>query len=415
MIWLVARRLATPKAAWAATLILAANPFAIRYATETRMYALIAFEVTLAFLVYLRARAAPTLPRLAAVGLVSVALLYTHYWSIYLLLIVVSVLVWRARTRGWRTATDGRVALAIVVAGILWLPWVPTFLYQAQNTGTPWTEPASPPALISLFTEFSGGGADGPRILMVLLIGLCMLGLFGRSLDRHRIELDLRTRPVARPIFVVLLGCPAIALAAGVATRTAFVSRYTSVVLPFFVLLAALGAAAIVDRRRFAVVVGAVVALGIGISVHSATRNRSQSGDLAAQITAAAKPGDLVVYCPDQLGPSTSRLLGDRFDQVSFPRGDSPTFVNWVDYAEVNENQSPAAFAAAVAERAGPEAEIWLVSSNRYRTSRLSCPELEVRLLALRPGGHQVQPQRFTRYFESGALIRYPPSAAETR
>src|SRR5207244_3571400 len=124
----------------------------------------------------------------------------------------------------------------------------------------------------------------------------------------------------------------------------AFVARYTSVVLPFFVLLAGIGAAAFADTRKLAAVLAAVSAIGLGIAGQASTRDRTQAGELAAHLAAAARPGDVVVYCPDQLGPSTSRLIGDRFVQISFPRGDGPRIVDWVDYVKATRAASPAAF-----------------------------------------------------------------------
>src|SRR6478752_3738779 len=71
--------------AWSALLLLALSPFAIRYSTEARMYALVMLFVTLGYLAVVRALERPTVFRLLAVALVTGALLYTHYWSFALL------------------------------------------------------------------------------------------------------------------------------------------------------------------------------------------------------------------------------------------------------------------------------------------------------------------------------------------
>ena len=68
----------------AALVVLASSPFAIRYATEARMYSLIIFLVFWAYLALRRALESPSLSRLAVVALVTALLLYTQYWSIYL-------------------------------------------------------------------------------------------------------------------------------------------------------------------------------------------------------------------------------------------------------------------------------------------------------------------------------------------
>ncbi len=125
-------------------------------------------------------------------------------------------------------------------------------------------------------------------------------------------------------------------------------------------------------------------------------------------MAAAARPGDVVAFCPDQLGPATLRLLGDEFPALGFPRATDPRLIDWYDYEDVNRAVSPAAFAKVIDERAGTGHEVWLVSSHGYRTAERSCTELENRLLALRPMGRQVVRPKPGKYFEDAALIRYP-------
>ena len=49
-----------------------------------------------------------------------------------------------------------------------------------------------------------------------------------------------------------------------------------------------------------------------------------------------AQPGDLVVYCPDQLGPAVDRLLRVQgVTEITFPRAIGPQRVDWVDYKKV--------------------------------------------------------------------------------
>ena len=443
VVWLIGRRLGGDRAAWGAAMVLAVNPFAIHYATEARMYSFVALEVAIGLLAALRAYERPSLARLAVVAVAAAAVLYTHYWGIYLLTatgVLLLIRAWRrvssppaegatgaqghrvARAaRAWRDrlmGPEGRLLAALAVGAAAWAPWIPTFLQQAVHTGTPWATPVGPSALITVLGEFGGGTSEGARVLTFLVAALVLLGLFGRPLpaddpsnptaEGRLVELDLRGRPAARPLFAVFLGCPAIAVVLGLVTGTAFVARYTTVVLPFFAVLAGLGVAAIPDRRRVAAVVGAVGVIGLGLAGQNALRNRTQAGELAAYVAVAAKPGDVVAFCPDQLGPSTLRLLGDDFPGVGFPRASDPRLIDWYDYEDVNRMTSPAAFAKVIDQRAGDGNEIWLVSSHGYRTAQRSCTELENRLLALRPLGRQVVRPKPGKYFEDAALIRYP-------
>ena len=420
VVWLVGRRLGGPRAAWGAALVLAVNPFAIRYGTEARMYALVALEVALGLLAALRAAERPTTGRLAWVAVAAAAVLYTHYWGVYLLVATGVLLV----VQGWRRhatwpdralGTEGRLLAALAIGGAAWVPWIPTFLDQAAHTGTPWATPVGPSALVTVLGEFGGGTSDGAKVLSLLLAVLVLLGLFGRPAPSRAdgggdsvVELDLRGRPQARPLFALFLGCPAIAVVLGLLTGTAFVARYTSVVLPFFAVLAGLGVAALPDRRRSAILVGAVGVIGLSLAGQSALRNRTQAGELAGYVAVAARPGDIIAFCPDQLGPSTLRLLGDEFPAIGFPRADDPRRIDWYDYDDVSKLASPAAFAKVADERAGDDHDVWLVSSRGYRTAQKTCTELENRLLALRPLGRQVIRPKPGKYFEEAALIRYP-------
>src|SRR3546814_18475665 len=61
------------------------------------------------------------------------------------------------------------------------------------------------------------------------------------------------------------------------------------------------------------------------------------SSDLAAEIAAEAGPADVVVVCPDQLGPSLDRALSGSVVEssiVPYPTAGDPRFVDWRDYEE---------------------------------------------------------------------------------
>ena len=129
-----------------------------------------------------------------------------------------------------------------------------------------------------------------------------------------------------------------------------------------------------------------------------------QAGEIAAAIRAEATPDDLVVYCPDQLGPATDRLLPDELDGMTYPAGGDPRFVDWVDYAEGVEAADSEAFADAAIARAGA-GDIWYVWSDGYRTVEGRCAEVVNALTARRPARTVVVasgPQ-----FEHGWLERY--------
>src|SRR5205807_9396063 len=217
---------------------------------------------------------------------------------LYLLAVLEAALVWRWR-REPKASNAGRVALAVVGGGVLLLPWLPDMVFQLRHTGTPWAQPATFRALVNAVSEFGGGIQDGGRGLGVLFFGLGALGLFGRALDAHRVELDLRTRPPGGGLALVAAGTLALAIAIGLATGSAYAGRYASVVFPLALLLVVLGLSTLVDRRAQVVVVALVVALGLGGGVRNVVTNRTQAGQVASVLRSRAVAGDVVRYCPD--------------------------------------------------------------------------------------------------------------------
>jgi mannosyltransferase len=170
----------------------------------------------------------------------------------------------------------------------------------------------------------------------------------------------------------VLLGC-----VAGYATSGTYQSRYAAVFVPFLLLAAAVGITRIPGVAR--VVAGAVVVvLSLGGIVWLEYFQRTQSEVAADAIAAHAQPGDVVVYCPDQLGPDYSRELDrntDGLTELTYPALDSPERVDWVDYADRNEAADPTAVADEVRQRADGHA-VFVVWMSEYRTLEGQCESL---------------------------------------
>jgi hypothetical protein len=383
--WLAGRRIAGRAGAWASLVLLATSPFAIRYATEARMYALLAFLVLLGYLALSAALDEPAPGRLLAVAVVSGLLALTHYWALYLLAATAGALALAARRRGQRRAA-GRTLGALAAGGVLFAPWLGTFLFQVRHTGTPWYAADMPRILVTFLEDWSGPHPLEARLLAIALFGLLVLGLFGHPLDGHRIELDLhgklRPRGVAAVGIVALAG----AVTASYVTQTAIALRYTTVVLPLFVLAAGAGFAALPRTSMRYLVLGVVAALGL-LGARGIGDHRTDAGQVANVIRRAGSAGDVVGYCPDQLGPPVDRLLGKRFEQFTFPALSSPRLVDWVDYVRRNQTEEPASFVDELLRRAAPGANVWLVSSPDYKGPETRCDKARRELLERRPAG----------------------------
>jgi hypothetical protein len=379
-LWFVARRWLGRTVAWLTALLMVANPYAYRYATETRMYALLVLLVSIGILAVQRALERPTVGRVAVFGIVVVLAVYTQYWSFYLLAVCVAVFLGMMRIPEHRTA--GRRLLVATGIGLLaFVPWLPTFLYQNAHTGTPWGR-AMLPTLPIAFTirDFAGGvqiGTDLPEAwaLLFVVFTMLLLGVFGRATDEHRIEVDIRTQPESR--LIALVGATGLVVSTSLAyiSGSAFQTRYSAIVFPFFVLLVARGMSLFRDRRVLAGVIAAIVVFGFLGGARNVNTQRTQAGPVAAVLRSDARPGDVVVYCPDQLGPGVTRLAPKGLQQFTYPAFGNPRFVDWVDYAARLQKADPSAFANEALRRASGHT-LWYVYSPLYITHPKSCLKL---------------------------------------
>jgi hypothetical protein len=405
LMWLLARRLADRATAWVALLLLATSPFAVRYATETRMYAMVLALVLAGGLALVAALERPDVRRLAGVAVLTGALMLTHYWALYLLTVVGAVLLWLSR-RGPQPAAARRCVAAMLAGGLLFLPWLPSFLFQAAHTGTPWAAPPKAAAVLTTVGVWAGGIATTwGGLLAVVLLGLVVVAVLGRRDPRGVV---LAVPVVGRPGVLALVGLGTVALGVtmAVVTSAGYAARYTSVAVAPFLLAAAMGAVVLPARARNVVVGLAVLAGLAGSVVQPLSHRRTEAPMLARAIRAGLAPGDLVVYCPDQTGPAVSRLLPPTADQVVYPTLGRPERVDWVDYAERNAKASPQAFADRVLARS--RGTIWLVSAGEHRTFGRQCEDLDA-LLTQRRGGRELVVPEHRRFAEWAQLTRYPP------
>lgn len=366
--------------AWSAVLVVAASPYAIRFSTEARMYMLAMVIVLIGYLtVAAILDEGPNVRRVGAVALCAAALLYTQYWAVFLLAVLGAAMVFRA----WRAPVSQRrparaVLLGLAIGGVLFLPWVPTLLSQLAHTGTPWDTPVTPPTAAALgLLDFVGGKTvEGWSLILVVLL-LALLALVARPTGPRTLAVDLRTVPGVRWEWFIGTGTLALGLALSYATGTGFQARYAAVMFPLFALAVAMGVLVFSDTRIRVGILIFVVAAGFVGGARNVVTNRTQASQAVDIITAEAQPGDLVVNCPDQLGPDTARLIPRTLDirQVTYPTFDPPTFVDWVDYADRNAAANPEQFADRVVRTAAGKA-IWVIWSPGYRTLDGQCERM---------------------------------------
>lgn len=240
-----------------AALLMALSPFYIWYAQESRMYApliLAAVASSWAFVELIhRPRAS------VAVGLFfcNVFGLYSHYlFGLFLL----TQLLFLVMARGKYPRTLRFVMLATFGAGIVFAPWL-IALQLMTIQGRPnldwipnaqWFDP-----LLSLFSVLLGASAD-PNFLLNWLTPLCALAVavfgvvvYGKT-RRENVRWLLMWLVV--PWFFIFL------LSLFVPGRSLYVDRYLTPFVPALLLLIALGANALYERKRVLLGALAIVA-----------------------------------------------------------------------------------------------------------------------------------------------------------
>lgn len=396
--------------------VMAMLPYGIRYATENRMYSMVVTLVLAGYLLtddLLSARSPSRRPLVAAgTALVTAALLWSHYWSMWLLAAVGLVALWRA----WKDRRPERrqgarwLVGALVVGGLLFLPWLPTMLYQAANTGTPWGTRFGPASVIVIsVVDFAGARFGAAQLLTYLLVPLVLLAstahiVARRTMPRaqdetgvdpdtaHRwdsLVVDRAVAPRIRNELVVMGLAMGIGWAAAFASNNTFASRYAAIVYPLFVLCVAAGIAMFRQGWLTSVVLAIVVVGSAFGAVGEVLFERSQTDPISAMIVedvaavaedGGADVGPVVVACPDQLGVALQRQLdrrtGDAVDVVPFPTMGDARFVDWVDYDERNDAADPGAFAAELLAEVPADATIYVVSNPNYKTFEGKCEQL---------------------------------------
>jgi len=303
-----------------------------------------------------------------------------------------------------------RVLVAIGIGSLAFVPWLSSFADQAAHTGSPWAKPIRPSTMLTITANDLGGiGSEGQVVGFVLTM-LTLLALFGIARSRHRIDLDLRTVPQVRTEVVASGLTMAIGLVAIYAAGGTYESRYAAVYVPLLLLAAAVGITRFTADWLRLVIVGVLAVGGLLGGYRNVTIERTQLGaEVVPALNEGAAAGDIVVYCPDQLGPAGTRHLRDDVITMAYPTLGPPERVDWVDYEERNDAADPDAIAQGVLARAGNQT-IWLAWAGTYRTFEGQCEALNTALLRARPGGHPVVEDNGNKYFEHAWLFTFPPA-----
>jgi mannosyltransferase len=267
----------------------ALNPFLDAYAQETRMYSLLALLCLLATACFAEAFVKRRRGYLIPLSLLLAAVAYTHNWGLFfdagcaLALIVV-----------WRGAPDRRAIvrdalLCFGAAALLYVPWIPTLISQAQHTGAPWaTRPK-----IRAPIQAPGNLFGGDLVSFVLLVGAAS-GLWALWQPRRE--------TVGRALVVIFSIAVAAILLAWIASQIspAWSTRYQGILLGPLLLFVAAGLAYARWVGLFALTF--LLVWWATVTPTPAIQNKSNVDDVTALLGPQLRPGDQVVSTqPEQV------------------------------------------------------------------------------------------------------------------
>jgi mannosyltransferase len=323
--------------------IMAATLFAFstwltEYAQETRMYELMGLLGIIATVAFVHAFVNRRRGYLVLFAVTQAVMLYTHAWGIFFGLgaAVALIPVYRNTAPAERRGLIRDAALAFGGAVVLFLPWLPNFVYQSGHTGAPWAPPPRFGAPVLLSRDLIGGDRITIGLLLALVIGLAP---FVTRRYRGSREATLMWTLVLLPFATLLIAWLASQI------TPAFVSRYFAPVLAAIFLLAAWGCS------RAGVVGWVAILLSIVFVVHLSSytpSHKSDMQDIGGEMRPLVHPGDLVIVAQPEQTPLAWYYLpnGLRYASTLGPVSD-PSYMNWVfalrrlEHADPRETLGP--------------------------------------------------------------------------
>lgn len=288
-LYALARRLAGPRVALLAGLLLAVDPLFVHYAQEARGYELSVLLVTVATALFARALARQTWTAWLGYAAVAALGVYAHFFAVLVPAAHALSLVFVPRDR----LQPRKLAAA---AGLLVLLLVPFLYLLASNdsSGVAW---AAGNALGRLFTKIHAH----PPLAAALLVGGSALAVLGFLYLRRRLGEAARSETSWRWSLVLgwLIVPPAVVVVVAILFRPLFVVRYFTICVPAALLLVAL----LVARLRVRALAGAAAALIVAGSLAADVRwyETGQTEDwrhATSYVVGHTRGGDSVMFYP---------------------------------------------------------------------------------------------------------------------
>jgi len=309
------------------------NPFLTVYAQETRMYSLMVVLSLLTSAAFLHVFVFRNRRYLPVFAVLLAAILYTHSWGIFFTAgsLATFAMLWLQSDERKPLLKDAAIAFGL--AFLLYLPWIPTLLYQAAHTGAPWLNSPRFGVAVQVSKSLLGGGTATVALVLAAGSGLAAIVL-GKTDDREKRALYAVAALAIFTLAVAWLFSQ---------VSPAWTTRYLGATLGPLLILAALG----LSRAGTLGLVALVIILGIwAIPKTSTLENKSNAADLAAAVQGTLKPKDLVVTLQPEQAPLMhyhlpGGLQDDLTEATQLGEIETKGVMDWRDVQERLEEATP--------------------------------------------------------------------------
>jgi hypothetical protein len=379
----------------------ATNYFLTAYAQETRMYSLmvvLSLVVTATFLHVFVFRNRRYLP---AFVVFLAAILYTHSWGIFVTagtLAALGLLLVAGPPEDRRALLrDGLIGYG--AAFLLYVPWLPTLIFQAQHTGAPWVNPPRFGVAIQIVQSLLNGGTVTAALVLGAGAGIAAV-IAARTGRGRRFGLE-QFSPEGRAVLVAAALAVATLAIAWIFSQfaPAWTTRYLGVTLGPIFLIGALGFA---RAGRLG-----ILALVIVLAIWSIPRNgplesKSNAGDISFETRGMLDDGDLVVTLQPEQSPLINYHLADNVDGELVQASQlgefaTPGVMDWRDAMDSLRDATPQRNLTPLLDRLETGQHVLLVHPVTSPASNWEAPWTElVRRRAAQWGAAMAADERFT-------------------
>jgi mannosyltransferase len=327
-------RIAGKRAGLMTAALMASSAFLDYYSQETRMYALMTLLGMFGTIGFIRGFVFRERRFVILFSVSEALMLYTHNWALFFGAgsVLALAVLYRISGEEIRENLIRDAIFAYIGAGILFLPWLPNFIFQSTHTAAPWNTSPRFGAPVQIAQSVYGGATVASILVIGMLVGYA--GFF-RKAERASPKAKIALVLFSLIFFTLLLGWIASQI------TPAWNPRYFAPIVPAIMMLTAIG-------MSRAGVVGPLCLLVALIFLARpdvyAPQHKSDMQDIGGEMGPLMHPGDLVIVGQPEQTPLAYYYLpgGLQFSSTIGPVKD-PSFVNWINalprYRAANPNK----------------------------------------------------------------------------